>query len=264
MFRRHLPALAGGLTLLAVGLGVAGSASGALMGQPANTPFLAIYGSPGANGLAIPVGGGLARNFGFGENMLFEASTEKKIGKNIEINHIEKTGYGEDDYIGGTLQSNKTGENNPLGFAIQFADFQDTTFGTKGPHYSDTYDRPWITTICAPGAEKCRVDPRFEVGATKIDVKIEGVSIDLNGIVLQGTIWGQWLNGSSGKAPCIKLEKPPAAAGPDQTLIDTEGGIVGQPISSIAGELCLISANNDWYHVTSANFNEPPITIENH
>jgi hypothetical protein len=263
MIRSHLSALVAGVTFLAVGLGVAGSASGALLGQPANTPFQAIYGSPATNGLAIPVGGGLGRSFGFGENMLFEASTEKKIGKNIEINHMEKSGYGEDDYIGGTLQSNKTGENNPLGFSIQFADFQDTTFGGKGPHYSDTSDRPWITTICAPGAEKCRVDPRFEVGVTKIDVKIEDVSIDLNGVVLQGTIWGQWVNGAERKPPCIKLEKPPLAAGPDQTLIDTQGGIVGQPITSIAGEFCLISANNDWYHISSSIYYEPPITIGN-
>lgn len=264
MFRRPLPVLAGGLASLALGFGVVGSASAALLGQPANTPFQAIYGNPGTNAAAIPVGGGLGRNFGFGENMLFEASTEKKIGKNIQINHLEKEGNGEDDYIGGTLQSNKTGENNPLGFAIQFADFQDTNFGSKGPHYSDTYDRPWITTICAPGAEKCRVDPRFEVGGTKIDVKIEDVSIELVGTLVQGTIWGQWINGEKGKPPCIRLEKPPPGAGPDQTLIDTQGGVVGLPITSITGELCLISANNDWYHITSAIFNEPAITIENH
>lgn len=138
MFSKRPLALVIGLALLSLELGVAGPASGALIGQPANSPFQAIYGSPGTNKLAIPVGGGLGRNFGFGENMLFEASTEKKIGKNFEITLGEKEkekekSTSEDVYIGGTLQSNKTGENNPLGFAIQFADFQDSTFGVKNP-----------------------------------------------------------------------------------------------------------------------------------
>lgn len=106
------------------------------------------------------------------------------------------------------------------------------------------------------------MDPRFEVGAGP-NVKIEDVSIDLNGVVLQGTVWAQWINGEKGKAPCIRLEKPPANATADQTLIDTQGGIVGTPITAISGEACLISANNDWYTITSTILNNPAIIIEN-
>ena len=262
MRRKHLAALAAGLSL--VGLGPAASmASAATIGQPPSTAFLAIYGSPSVNGKE-PVGGGLARNFGFGENMLFEASTVKGVGKNIEINHEEKTSQSEDDYLGGTLQSNRTGVNNPLGVAVQFVDFQDSTFGgVATPHYADTNDRPWIMTICAPGALECRVDPLLTVAAAGVDVKIEDVSLDLGGTVLQGTIWGNWINGKGEKAPpCIKLENRPVKAGADQTLIDTQGGVVGKPITSIAGEFCLISANNDWYKVGAA-VKEPAITIEN-
>lgn len=259
MRRNYLAAVA----VAAVALGSAGAALAATIGQPANPAFLAIYGSPTINGRE-PVGGGLARNFGFGENMLFEASTAKGIGRNVEINHEEKKSESEDDYFGFTLQSNKTGENNPLGLTTQFVDFQDTTFGgVATPHYADTSDRPWIVTICAPGANLCRVDPLLTVAAAGVDVKIEDVSLDFGGIVLQGTVWGNWINGKGEKSPpCIKLENPPARAGANQTLIDTQGGVVGNRIIAIAGELCLISANNDWYRV-GATGKEPPITIEN-
>jgi hypothetical protein len=259
--RKYLSALAVGVALFGLAAVVVGNASAAMIGQPSNLAFQAIYGAPNFNS-AEPVGGGLARSFGFGENMLFEASTEKKIGKNIEVTHEEKTEKSEDTYLGGTLQSNKTGENHPLGIAFQFADFQDSSFGGSAtPHYADTTDRPWIATICAPKEEKCRVDPRFEVGTTKIDVKIEDVSLEFGGVVLQGTMWGQWINGEKGVPPCIKLESPPASAGADQTLIDTQGGTVGKAIAGLTGEFCLISANNDWYIIGSTT-NEPAITIE--
>jgi hypothetical protein len=232
----------------------AGSASAATIGTTTNT-FQAIYGAPIINAKP-PIGGGLARSFGFGENMLFVGSTK--------IFHEEKEVNSEEVFIGATLQSNETGENNPLALTIQFADFQDSTFGgVVGPHYADTSDRPWIMTICA--GEKCRLDPRFTVGTP--NVKIEDVSIDANGVVFQGTVWGTWINGKAGKPtgtpPCIKLENPPAAAAADQTLFDTQGGIVGNKISSISGELCLVSANNDWYRISKTVFNEPAITIEN-
>jgi hypothetical protein len=260
MYTRYTSAVTVGLAALSLWLAMIGSASAATISQPANT-FLAIYGKPNINAKE-PVGGGLARNFGFGENMLFEASTALKIGLNILLTHEEKKLLSEDAYVGATLQSNLTGENNPLALAIQFVDLQDTTFGgVTGAHYADTYDRPWIMTICAPKAEKCRVDPRFTVG-TGPDVKIEDVSIDANGLVLQGTIWGTWVNGKAGAAPCIKLENPPASAAADQTLFDTQGGTVGLAIAGIDGEMCLISANNDWFRIGSA-FNEPAITIEN-
>jgi hypothetical protein len=263
MYRRYLAGIVTILVFLGLAFQVVSSAPAATIGQPSNTAFLAIYGSPTINGKE-PVGGGLARNFGFGENMLFEASTLGKIGLNVKIVHEEKELVTEDAYIGGTLQSNRTGENNPLGFTIQFADFQDSSFAGLGgvPHYSDTSDRPWITTICAPLAEQCRVDPLLTVKVAGVDVKIEDVSLDIGGIVLQGTIWGNWINGKAKIPPCIKLENRPGAAGADQTLIDTQGGTVGKPITSIAGEFCLVSANNDWFKFGSIA-NEPPITIEN-
>ena len=72
------------LAACALGQLVAGSASAALLGQPGNTPFIAVYGSPGANAAAtLPAGGGIGRNFGVGENMLFRANTAAGIGKNF-------------------------------------------------------------------------------------------------------------------------------------------------------------------------------------
>jgi hypothetical protein len=262
MSRRYLSAFAIAAALFVLVAVATGSASAATIGQPANLAFQAIYGAPNFNG-AEPVGGGLARSFGFGENMLFEASTEMKIGKSIEVTYEEKTGKAEETYLGGTLQSNKTGENHPLAIAFQFADFQDSSLGGSAtPHYADTYDRPWIATICAPKEEKCRVDPRFEVlSLSKGNVKIEDVSLEFGGVVVQGTLWGQWINGEKGVPPCIKLESPPALAAADQTLFDTQGGTVGNPVTGITGEFCLISANNDWY-IIGGTTNEPAITIE--
>jgi hypothetical protein len=259
------------LTALAVcGFGaLAGQASAALLGQPGNTPFQAIYGNPGTNGAAtLPVGGGLGRNFGFGENMLFRANTTVGVGKNLAIKlggvKIEAT----DSYIGGTLMSNKTGENNPLSFAVQFVDFQNSNAEGLGaaPSYSDTHDRQWISEICAPGATKCRVDPTFEVGAAGPNVKIDDVSFNVNiggkVLVVQGTVWGTWINSTKEKeAPCIEIKPKPAGAG-DETLVATQtfvgGPALGVEAEEVKGTACLISANNDWF-----SGKEPVITIKN-
>jgi hypothetical protein len=242
-----------------------GQASAATMGQPSNTAFQAIYGNPGSNGATLPVGGGLGRNFGFGETMLFRANTTAEIGKNIHIKLGGAVTEVRDADIGATLTSDKTGENNPLGLDIQFVDLQDGTVGgTAWLWNADTVDRPWITEICAPGAEACHVDPRFTVGTTKTDVKIEDVSLEVGGIPLQGTVWGEWINGTAKKAPCIKLVSPPADATASQTLIATQPAAdVGASIEEIGGEACLISANDDWYRVSSYVVNEPAITIKN-
>jgi hypothetical protein len=162
LIRAALPAA---LAACALGQLVAGSASAAVLGQLGNTPFIAIYGNPDTNGTAtLPAGGGLGRNFGVGENMLFRANTTAGSGKNIAIKlggiQVEST----DTYIGAMLMSNKTDKDNPLGFAIQFVDFQNTEAEGIGENqrYSDSSDRPWIGEICAPGAEGCRVDLRLK------------------------------------------------------------------------------------------------------
>jgi hypothetical protein len=215
------------------------------------TAFQAIYGNPPA---ATPAGFGLARNFGFGANMLFRANEVRGLGKNVKMtfkNYNFTTG---DLYIGATLMSNKTAEGTPLGATIQFADFQNvvqTVEGKKEPiqKFSDTNDRPWITTICAPGLSKCQVDPLF---LGERSVKIEDVSINLGpGFVTQGTVWGRWENGTTKTPPCIVFELPPVAAAGDQTLIVTQtfGAYppVGTKLTEISGEMCLISANNYYY-----------------
>lgn len=238
------------------------SASGAVLRETTTkTAFQAIYGSPSFS-TTQPIGGGLGRNFGFGENMLFCASTVQcKPSENLDI-EIEKTSTEKAEtaqtYIGGTLMSNKTGASNPLSFDIQFSDFQNNKVGTEAiPSYSDTNDRPWISEICAPGAETCRVDPLFTVGATKVNVKIEDVSIDLGGTVVQGTVWGTWENG---KPPCIKLALPPEKAGANQNLIVTQSSVfpVGSKVTAVSGKACLISANNNYY-----TGKEPEIEISN-
>ncbi|HWY90391.1 MAG TPA: hypothetical protein VNY31_06935 [Solirubrobacteraceae bacterium] len=227
-----------------------GSASGALM-KAGTSNLLAIYGNPGANGAEIPVGGGLGRNFGFGENMLFEASsiTTPAIGKNLKIKLAGKTAEARESFVGGTLLSNKTGEGNALSFAVQFADFQDNVVTEAlTPSYADTYDRPWIAEICPlnEGKKECRIDPSLtEVAAAGRTVKIEDVSFDLSGTVVQGTVWGKW---KPGKPSCIALENKPAGAGADQTLIGTQpAAVVGLAIEAIEGEPCMESANNDVY-----------------
>ncbi len=255
MKRKYLSASLAAIAALALASTFVGQASAALMGRVGNTPFLAIYGSPGSNGAAtLPVGGGLGRNFGFGENMLFRAGNGS--GKPLSITLAGTVLRARDTFLGGTLMSNKTGANNPLSFAIQFVDFQDSFAGTaKDPTYSDTSDRAWITEICAPGAESCRLDPLRTVAELEKDtVEAENVSFNVGpGIVVQGTVWGFWKNG---KPPCIELKPKPANATASQTLIETQGPNVGAAIAAIKGELCLISANNDWYSV-KAEAEEP-------
>jgi hypothetical protein len=229
-----------------------GQASGAVMRIKGSTSgFVAIYGSPGSNTTTLPVGGGLGRNFGFGENMLFEAGPTSPE-ENVEITLLGKVAKSEEAFFGGTLMSNKSGKGNPVSFSIQFSDFQKNTLaGTADPSYSDTSDRPWITEICSPeaAAKECKTDAQFEGPVEKAGetggVKIENVSFNIGpGVVVQGTVWGKWINGTSEKPPCIEL-KLPAAGVP--TLVDTQGGEVGKIIETIKGKACLVSANNDYY-----------------
>jgi hypothetical protein len=241
-----------------------GSASAALLGQAANTSFLAIYGNPGSNGLTVvPVGGGLGRNFGFGENMLFKSNKAK-----FEIGTAKAKAESKEAFIGGTLMSNKTGVNNPLSFTVQFADFQFSEVAGVGlfPTYSDTSDRPWITEICsAETGTLCRVDPARAPNALG-EVKVEDVSLNLGpGFVVQGTVWGVWGNGAAGKCPTITLNLPPkeiVEKSPDETLYvtQTKAGFpaVGEKLEGIEGVFCLTSANNDWYEGK-----EPAITLNN-
>ncbi|MGA2452171.1 MAG: hypothetical protein ABSG93_01520 [Solirubrobacteraceae bacterium] len=242
-----------------------GQASAATLKETVSgTAFQAIYGSP-AYSATLPIGGGLGKNFGFGANMLFEADTFTKIGENLDIELEGKIkAEASESFIGGTLSSNKTGENLPLSFVVQFCDFQDNTVsGTATQSYCDTNDRPWISEICAPGAEKCRVDPLFEVGATKANVKIEDVSFDLGGVVVQGTVWGEWINGKAKECPMIKLVLPPAKAGADQNLIVTSPAAdVGLKVVAVSGKACLISANNYWFSGQEKP-SEPAIEITN-
>jgi hypothetical protein len=235
------------------------------------TAMLAIYGSPGTNGTALPVGGGLGRNFGFGKNMLFQACEActhvPAIGENLKITLNTQVTEAKDSYIGGRLMSNKTGVNNPLSFKIEFADFQDNfSNGIATPSYADTSDRPWIAEICSPeaAANACKVDGQFP-GAAKGAVKIDDVSFMLNTaggpVVVQGPVWGTWVET---KPPCIKLEKPVAG---NPTLVVTQtfagGPALGLAIEAISGKACLISANNNWYNVKVGEVKEPAITIAN-
>jgi hypothetical protein len=261
---------------------LAGQASAALLGQPGNTAFYAIYGFPGASSdkpaAETAIGGGLGRNFGFGENMLFQAGNG--VGTKLSITLASGiVARARESYIGGTLMSNKTGKNNPLSFAIQFVDFQDnavlTPTETKIQSLADTYDRPWISEICSPEAgTACKVDPRI-VNNANGEVKIENVSFDIGpstatstGTVVQGTVWGKWKNGEAKKCPGISINLPIAAVEAD-TLYVTQAtagvSTVGEKITAISGEACLISANNDWYSIAEApaEKEEPAITLKN-
>ncbi|MGH2904967.1 MAG: hypothetical protein ACRDK7_15495 [Solirubrobacteraceae bacterium] len=262
-------------SLMAFGAVQASAAT--LKNETSAKALLAIYGNPGSNGEGVvPVGGGLGRNFGFGENMLFRANTTAEIGKNLAITLGGKVAEARDSYIGGTLMSNKTGEGNPLSFVIQFSDFQaNLVEGVATQSYSDTFDRPWISEICGVSegtkTKECRIDPLFtEAQQEGRTVKIEDVAFNLGpGIVVQGTVWGKWVNGASKKAPCIKLELPAKAVAeksPDETLSATQPvADLGASIEAISGEACLISANNDWYNfgTPAADKSEPAITIKN-
>lgn len=230
-----------------------GSASGAVLEQGGSS-FRAIYGFPPGSATE-PIGGGVGRNFGFGENMLFQACTlcSPVVGKNLDIELEGKVLESADAYIGGTLMSNTTGEStigtekveNPLSFEIQFADFQhNTVAAAAAPAFSDTDDRPWIAEICGEKAT-CKVDPRLAGKA--FQVEIQDVSLDIGpGEVVQGTAWGVWENGNATEPACIKLALPPAALAVD-TLVETQGPKPGEVITAVSGKACLISANNDYY-----------------
>jgi len=262
------------LALCALAALTVGQASAALMGQPGNTPFEAIYGNPPAAG---PLGGGLGMNFGFGENMLFEAKEgvtgEEKISISIPlIAGGNVVSAATDSFIGGTLMSNKTGVKTPLSFTVQFADFQNNSVGgVTAPAtaaYSDTSDRPWITEICPflPATNTCSTDPLFATPRGSVEISDVSVNIGptggLKSVTVQGTVWGVWEDGAANTPPCIKLSAKPGGAAADQTLITTktgaESGIaVGKAIAEIKGKACLLSANNDWNTAT-----KPAITIK--
>jgi hypothetical protein len=236
------------------------------------TAMLAIYGSPGTNGTAVPVGGGLGRNFGFGKNMLFQACAgcTVAVGENFSITVGAVVAEAKDAYLGGTLMANKTGTNNPLSFRIEFVDLQDDLLGgVATPVYADTSDRPWISEICSPAAaaNACKVDAQF-AGAAKGAVKIDDASFVLvtasGPIVLQGPLWGTWENGAAGVPPGVKLEIP-AAGHPTLVVTQTFAGgpALGAAIEAIKGKFLLISANNDWYKVKAGEAKEPAITIAN-
>jgi hypothetical protein len=265
MFKKRLISLIAlaGLVCAFAGLSV-GQASAATLQKTVGetkTAFLAIYGNPPAT---VPVGGGIGRNFGFGENMLFVASTTNKPGTNISIELGTLKAESADAFLGGTLMSNKTGKNTALGFSIQFVDLQDNT---PVAAFTDTADRPWIADICPELAttKECKVDPRgteAALGAPESSVKIENVSFDLGpGTVVQGTAWGKWENGAKEKPPCITLNLPPEKV-KEETLYETQGESVGTAIKAISGKACLTSSNNDWYAVGTAK-EEPAITIAN-
>lgn len=237
----------------------ASQASAAKLQEGTTNSLLAVYGSPPTT---VPTGGGLARNFGFGANLLFQATTTSPEAA-LEITLSGVVAKSEDAFIGGTLQSNTTGANNPLGVAIQFVDFQKSTVGgTATQSFTGTYDRNWITDICAPGAEECRVDPLLKVkkagggeGEGR-NIKIEDVAFNLGpGTVVQGTVWGKFSNGTTTTPACITLENPPAAAAGDQTLIVTQSSTfaVGTKVSAVAGKACLLSANNYGGEIKIAN-----------
>jgi hypothetical protein len=241
--------------------------------------LLAIYGYPGEStnkpATETAIGGGLGRNFGFGENMLFRASTTGKPGANLAVKIGGVTLEATDSYVGGTLMSDKTGEGNALSFTIQSADFQNSSAVGVGlaPAFTDTSDRPWITEICPlnEGKKECRIDPFFtEAQQEGRTVKIDDVSFNVfiagAANVIQGTVWGKWEQGKEKVPPCIKLESPAKAVtekSPDETLIGTQGtAVFGKSIEEIKGQACLISANNDWYTVGTVK-EEPEIVIKN-
>jgi hypothetical protein len=260
MQRRYLPALVGAYMALAV-LGV-GQASAATLETVPTVAFQAIYGNPPSGG---PIGLGLGRNFGFGANLLFHIATKAKTGPEIitQFNTVSFTAN--DAYVGGTLMSNGTGANNPLGLTIQFADFDNvfqTVEGAKEPvqKFSDTNDRPWITDICSPQAKLCELDPQFL--NSERSVEIQDVAFDYGGrLVAQGTMWGKWVNGTKTTPPCIVFELPFKPTDPTLVVTQTAGSPyppVGTPLKEIKGEICLVIANNYYYPG-----NTPEVIIKN-
>jgi hypothetical protein len=216
-----------------------------------STPMLAIYGNPPAG--VPPIGFGLARNFGFGSNLLLQADATVAPRKVISTTIGGLVWTSEVAAFGGTLQSGKTGANNPLSLTLEFVDLQKNSFAGIGPvsWFSDTSDRPSTATICSPVAGTlCKDDPLLAAGAG--GVKIEDVSVNLGpGFVMQGTVWGRFVNGTVTEPACISLNMPPAGAGANQTLTVTQTmagfAAVGVSIAAISGEACLISANNYYY-----------------
>jgi len=229
--------------------------------------LLAIYGNPPERGAAgEPIGSGWGRNFGFGENMLFEACNTvttgvcaRKVGTNLDLQVGGVLFEAGDTYLGGTLMSNKTPPIEwkklkhpaPLSFAIQFVDFQDSVAGGAAmPAYADTFDRPWIMEMCGEElieTRACVLDPRGEGVVGSHLVEIQDVSFNVGpGIVVQGTAWGVWTNGTKTTPPCIELTKPPAGFALD-TLYETQGSDIGGAAEAFSGKACLISANNDYY-----------------
>jgi hypothetical protein len=251
MQRKLLPAIVGSYVALAA-LGACQASAATLETQTPTVAFQAIYGNPPTGG---PIGLGLGRNFGFGANLLFQADTKANIGSDITTEFGGSiTFIASDAYIGGTLMSNKTGTNIPLGLTIQFADFDNVNqlVGEKKEpiqKYADTNDRPWITDICSPQAKSCELDPQFLTTARSIE--IEDVSFDFGGnLVAQGTIWGKWVNGTAKTPPCMVFELPANNTEPTLVVTQTAGGIypaVGTVLRKISGEACLIIANNYYY-----------------
>jgi hypothetical protein len=293
MSRKVLVGLCAALSVFALGTMTVGSASGAnaVVFQLPAEPLLAIYGWPGANFIGSrgpeqterPVGQGLGRNFGFGQNMLFQAGggspqhapTGRPLFFEIEAGGAKFRSEACDSFIGGTLMSNRTGVNNPLSFGIEFADFQCNRFGKIAeagekppaalvPAYADTQDQKWIAEICSPEAKKeCKADP--VIPGSEGQVKIEHVAIEIGpGTTVQGAVYGKWKNGAAGggRPPCIELKKSESTE-PLQNLVVTKSSVfpVGTGVTNVGGEACLISANNDWYQQSEKT--EPEIAILN-
>lgn len=271
--RKSITGLCAALTIFAFGTMTVGEASGAnMLALQPKEPLLAIYGFPGANSIEDnerPVGQGLGRNFGFGQNMLFQAGGGKGRPLSITIAEAFKT-ESCDSFIGGTLMSNRTGKGNPLSFGVEFADFQCNRAGEVKKEvltaaYADTQDQKWIAEICSPEAAAKECKSNALIPATneeKGQVTIEHVAIEIRpGLTVQGDVWGKW---RSGKPPCITLNLPPASV-TEQTLVVTKsvvpGLAVGTKVSKVEGEACLISANNSWY--SQSEKSEPEITIAN-
>jgi hypothetical protein len=282
MFKKRLVSVAmAALAVCAFAALSVGQASGATMEKvvgETKTPFLAIYGYPGAStkkpAVEEAIGGGLGRNFGAGENMVFQAGNGIGTALAIELENpatkeLLAKSEAKESLIGGTLMSNKTGANNPLSFTIDLVDFQDNflTVGkeaaTKVPAYADTSDREWISEICSPTSATCKADAQFTCPSAGAGwVQINDVTFNIGpGTVVQGSLCAKWENGEKAtkKPPCITLETP-AAGNP--TLVETQGAAVGAKAKAVTGKACLISANNDWYKV-GTELEEPEITIAN-
>ena len=237
------------------------------------TGFQAIYGKPATNSAVVPVGGGLGRNFGFGANLLFEACTNctTPVGENLSVTLATTVAEAKESFLGGTLLSNKTGGNNPLGLAIQFVDFQDNTLGgTATPSYTDAADRPWIAEICSPSSPEsaCKTDAQFTEPIKKGGVKIEDAAFDFTtaggAIVVQGTAWGSWENGTTSKPPCITLAKP-AVGQPSLVVTQTFAGgpALGTIVEAVKGKACLTGGNNYYYKIQAGEEKTPAIEIAN-